>query len=256
MSTNQYFKDVICSSNVCPCKEIKLSCTIWTAAEQGNIDALQSRLRAKPSLLNLTDKYGYTALHYAAQNDHTSIVQLLLGMKADPNASICGATPLHRAAFAGSLESCRSLLQHKADVNAQDYSFGDCNTPFHKCIEVSVDWDDIGRELLGRVLDRLGCPPLSTAERAVSQLSESSSNQCSSSIVVVPTTTIITTTTTTTTIGGIVVANSTEDDEKESLFGGSRCMWCQEIKVAFKRVAQGKQIVCSTCYDKKMMFLI
>ena len=63
----------------------------------GHTDALQSRLKAKPHLLNMADKYGYTALHYAAQNDHTDIVRLLLERNADPNACVCGATPLHRA---------------------------------------------------------------------------------------------------------------------------------------------------------------
>ena len=63
----------------------------------GHTDALQSRLKAKPHLLNMADKYGYTALHYAAQNNHTDIVRLLLEMNAGPNACVCGATPLHRA---------------------------------------------------------------------------------------------------------------------------------------------------------------
>ena len=51
----------------------------------------------KPNLVNLADKYGYTTLHYAAQNDHISIVKFLLDLNADSNASLCGATPLHRA---------------------------------------------------------------------------------------------------------------------------------------------------------------
>jgi hypothetical protein len=33
------------------------------------------------------------------------------------------------------MESCRLLLQYEGDVNMQDYSFGDCNTPCHKSIE-------------------------------------------------------------------------------------------------------------------------
>jgi hypothetical protein len=37
--------------------------------------------------------------------------------------------------FSSSLESCRLLLQYKGDVNMQDYSFGDCNSPCHKSIE-------------------------------------------------------------------------------------------------------------------------
>ena len=41
---------------------------------QGLTDALQSRLKAKPDLLNMADKYGYTALYYSAQNDYTDIL--------------------------------------------------------------------------------------------------------------------------------------------------------------------------------------
>ena len=37
--------------------------------------------------------------------------------------------------------------------------------------------------------------------------------------------------------------------------GGSRCMWCREVKVAFKRIAQGNRIVCSACYHKNTMLL-
>ena len=37
--------------------------------------------------------------------------------------------------------------------------------------------------------------------------------------------------------------------------GGSRRMWCREVKVAFKRIAQGNRIVCSACYHKNTMLL-
>jgi hypothetical protein len=37
--------------------------------------------------------------------------------------------------------------------------------------------------------------------------------------------------------------------------GGSRCMWCREVKVTFKRIAQGNRIVCSACYHKNTMLL-
>ena len=37
--------------------------------------------------------------------------------------------------------------------------------------------------------------------------------------------------------------------------GGSRCMWCREVKVAFKRIAQANRIVCSACYHKNTMLL-
>ncbi len=37
--------------------------------------------------------------------------------------------------------------------------------------------------------------------------------------------------------------------------GGSRCMWCREVKVAFKRIAQANRIVSSACYHKNTMLL-
>jgi len=37
--------------------------------------------------------------------------------------------------------------------------------------------------------------------------------------------------------------------------GGSRCMWCREVKVAFKRIAPGNRIVCSACYHKNAILL-
>lgn len=112
---------------------------------------------------------------------------------------------------------------------------------------VAVDWNDIERELLQRVLLRLGCPLSAVAERTTQPPLESSSNLHSSPIVVevalaVPLP-----------VPMPIVSDS--KGEKESLSSGSRCMWCQEVKVTFKRVGQGKRIVCSTCYDKKIMLL-
>ena len=43
--------------------------------------------------------------------------------------------------------------------------------------------------------------------------------------------------------------------QKSESPSGSRCMWCQEMKVTFKRIAHGKRIICSTCYDAKIMLL-
>ena len=60
-------------------------------------DALQPRLKREPQMLNMVDKYGYTILPYASQDEHTDIVRLILEMNTDPNACVAGATPLHRA---------------------------------------------------------------------------------------------------------------------------------------------------------------
>ncbi len=46
---------------------------------------------------------------------------------------IClGATPLLRAAYTGSYESCDALLKAGASVNIIDSSFRDGRTPMHK----------------------------------------------------------------------------------------------------------------------------
>ena len=50
-------------------------------------DALQPRLKREPQMLNMVDKYGYTILPYASQDEHTDIVRLILEMNT---ACVCG----------------------------------------------------------------------------------------------------------------------------------------------------------------------
>jgi hypothetical protein len=68
----------------------------------------------------------------ASCSGHLEIVRALIRGGADPNAAQCGATALHRAAFAGHLEICKELLDAGSDVSARDISFRDCRTALHK----------------------------------------------------------------------------------------------------------------------------
>lgn len=63
-----------------------------------------------------------TALGIAARNNHTGIVAALLAAGADPNmpGGEDSSMPIHQAAERGAFESARLLLDHGADVNAQD----------------------------------------------------------------------------------------------------------------------------------------
>ena len=64
-------------------------------------------------------KFGFTPLHISVSNGHLNMCQMLLEHKADVRAQDNqGNTPLHLAASEGHLEVVRVLLEYRADVNA------------------------------------------------------------------------------------------------------------------------------------------
>lgn len=81
--------------------------------------------------LTITDEFGSTALHVAAQHDRNDIARLLLDRGADIEATnLWHSTPLHTAAFANSVLVVRSLLALGANINAVNRSG---ETPLHVC---------------------------------------------------------------------------------------------------------------------------
>ncbi|KAK8779193.1 hypothetical protein V5799_019466 [Amblyomma americanum] len=84
---------------------------------------------------------GQTALHYAASKGHLEVARLLLEHHADINAQDSyGSTPLHRAASLGRYPIVRLFLdgyRNKLDINRTDRAG---NTPLHlACEEERVD---------------------------------------------------------------------------------------------------------------------
>lgn len=76
--------------------------------------------------------YGYTPLHYAANNKFSSVMKVLLNGGANPNIrdrTNEGQSPLHISTFSGDLESVRLLLENNADVHIKE-SFLE-RTPLH-----------------------------------------------------------------------------------------------------------------------------
>lgn len=92
---------------------------IFTAAEQGDLESVKALLEANPQLIDAVDDAGYTAVHEAAYNGHTAVLEYLISRGGDINArSNSGSTPLHGAAFHGRLESARLLIESGADIEA------------------------------------------------------------------------------------------------------------------------------------------
>ena len=74
----------------CPCKYLTYSDSLFTLAATNKYQELKNRLDLTPTLINKLDDYGYSALHYAARENHISIVRLLLAKGSDPDGNNCG----------------------------------------------------------------------------------------------------------------------------------------------------------------------
>jgi len=110
--------------------EIDFDRGLWPAAKVGNMSRIQKLLAdGKPATAQ--DRSGYTALHYAARNDHLDVCTTLLGARADVNAVTKSgrATALHRAAYMGHTSVVQLLLKCEANPALRD---SDGHTALHK----------------------------------------------------------------------------------------------------------------------------
>ena len=100
-----------------------LAGAIHDAAATGNLDKIKVLMAGSPGLVNTTDAYGMTALHWAVQAGHWEVADFLLANKADANLrNKFGAMPLHLAVKAGHPDAVELLLAHGVEVNAKDYT--------------------------------------------------------------------------------------------------------------------------------------
>ncbi len=91
------------------------------AAMNNDTETVGVLLYAGATLRPLTRVGGYTPLHLAARSGHAGIVELLLEAGADPNEwTATGVTAAHFAAMANSDETLRALAAGGADLNAVD----------------------------------------------------------------------------------------------------------------------------------------
>ena len=135
---------------------------ILCLAQNNNCEELQEYLAAKseiPNLLDVTkDKFGYSALHIAAREGNTDMVNLLLAMGADVNIQTDKnwSTPLHQAAYHGRGGIISILLKDKKCKHKVQTRGGylPCHNAVNKIIckilpvEEKERYDDVIKHLL------------------------------------------------------------------------------------------------------------
>ena len=92
------------------------------AARSGQNGILQYLLSSGRFRPTATDKYGWTALHWAAWHDHCEVVQSLMRVMAKNSVNCLdrtGSTPLHLACLQGHDEVVKQLVSVKCDINMQ-----------------------------------------------------------------------------------------------------------------------------------------
>ena len=92
---------------------------IFQAIAQDNLNLVIQAVQ-KGSLINATDRFGHSPLHYAAYKGNPRIVDHLLNNGGNPN--IRGrheSTPLHSAAWGRNIKVLELLLEDGADVDAK-----------------------------------------------------------------------------------------------------------------------------------------
>src|SRR5260370_41744778 len=89
---------------------------------ESDISLARQTLQANPGLLNKSqDSLGNTALHVAAGNAWSDLVDLLIESGANVQArNIMGDTPLHTAAHYSNTQAANALLTHGANINEHD----------------------------------------------------------------------------------------------------------------------------------------
>ena len=86
---------------------------IWTAAEEGNVEAVKGYLAIGVNVDERDESYGATPLQYAAMAGQTGIAKLLLIKEADLNTkNINGTTPLDWAIIKDHTEIINLLRKH------------------------------------------------------------------------------------------------------------------------------------------------
>ena len=92
---------------------------IFLAISQNNLNSVIQSVQ-QGALINATDRFGHSPIHYAAFKGNPRIVDFLLNNGANPNTKGRNdSTPLHSAAWGRNTQVLELLLEDGADVDAR-----------------------------------------------------------------------------------------------------------------------------------------
>ncbi|MBU0513320.1 MAG: ankyrin repeat domain-containing protein [Proteobacteria bacterium] len=103
---------------------------LFIAAKKGDLRTVRRLLAKRPKLVNIRDVRRYTPLLWAARRNHSGLVRYLLVRGADPSArNRWGNTALHWAAYNGHARVAARLIRARAQLNGRETEKG--HTPLH-----------------------------------------------------------------------------------------------------------------------------
>jgi len=103
-------------------RRMEVPVKFFTAAGNGNLNAVKTWLKNNPSLLNKKSQDGNTALHLAVYGGHKDVVGYILSLGADINVrNLLGQTP-YNLSETGNLDSIKlKLIEKGADKAPQQF---------------------------------------------------------------------------------------------------------------------------------------
>ncbi|UCE40251.1 MAG: ankyrin repeat domain-containing protein [Candidatus Aminicenantes bacterium] len=102
-------------------EEFKTDESIVEVAKNGDLKTVKAILDKNPSLLNIKNQNGYTALHWACMRAHWNIVRYLVEKGADLNVvGGDGGTQINWAVHHDNVEIIKLLLANGAKLNSQN----------------------------------------------------------------------------------------------------------------------------------------